>query len=1299
MFFFFIICNVVKYIIFVLLKPILFILRLFTYIFFSLFLNFGFSQKTETKDFNLIWNDHSTLIFNSKHQITVPLIENNFVDSDNLPVFSTSFNVQKNAILHNYNIINVKYQNIPSNSAINIQKNKIPTQLKSNFNIGISRDKAKAILKITPLIYDGSQIKKVVSFTLEYQLTNQQNNLNKNSAPPPVYTENSVLSSGTWFKFAVDTTGIFKIDKQFIEKLGINTNNLNPKNIRIYGNGGEMLEQLNSEFRYDDLQENSIFIEGEEDGSFDNNDYILFYAKGPHTWNYDKINVGLTKHQTNIYSDKAFYFITTDQGLGKRISNSKSIELPANTDIINYHDFLFHEKEDKNLFANGQQWLGEDFSFEETQSFHFKFTDIDNEQDLFVRVRGLAISSTSSFMDVNLNGKNLMQLTFQGIPSNSLNLAIPSENIQSTQTNQENIEITLIYNNNGNPSAKAYLDYIEIMGTKELFSQDKQFSFRNLLTTNLSSIYKYQIKNGSNIFQIWDVSDSTNPKQINNESTQNDFTFKSYGSEKPKEFIALNEGDFYNPEVLNESKVKNQNLHKLQDIDYLIITQEYLFSEANRLANYYKDKHNFNTQVVALNEIYTEFGSGSPDITAIRDFIRFLYLNASTPEKRIKYVCLFGDASFDFKDRITDNNNIVPAFQSFESFNLARGYVTDDYFGMMDDDEGNLIFSDQQDVATGRFPVTSVLEAKNAIDKTLSYYNTSSYGDWRNQITVIADDPDKPGEFILQQTVDHIAEDIKTNKPGFNIKKIYCDAYQQETSAGGERYPQVNIAIDNAIESGTLVVNYFGHGGVDGWANERILEVPQIQDWKNFKTLPLFITITCEFSRFDNPLRPSAGEYVFLNSQGGAADMITTTREIFISLGQFFNKKLSQILFEFNNENYTISEALMHTKNEFSSIQRFFVYNFGDPAMNLAQAKPNIKITKMNGVDITQSQDTLKALKHITFEGIVTDESNNLLNDFNGEISTTVYDKALEKTTLDNDNFGKTMAFTSIESKIFRGRASVNNGHFSFEFIVPKDIRIAYGKSKLSFYADDKQTDRSGFDFDIIIGGIDSNAPEDNIGPDIQLFLNDESFVDGSNTNSSPLLMASLDDVSGINTSITAVDHDIIAVIDNDEANPIILNDYYQTELDDFTKGKVKYQLRNLEPGLHNIKFKCWDTYNNLSESTLNFVVVDNNDLVLSKVLNYPNPFVNYTEFWFNHNKPNEILETQIQIFTISGKLIKTINQSIQTNGTLSRDISWNGLDDFGNKIGKGVYIYKLKVRSSFSNISAEKIEKLVILQ
>ena len=329
---------------------------------------------------------------------------------------------------------------------------------------------------------------------------------------------------------------------------------------------------------------------------------------------------------------------------------------------------------------------------------------------------------------------------------------------------------------------------------------------------------------------------------------------------------------------------------------------------------------------------------------------------------------------------------------------------------------------------------------------------------------------------------------------------------------------------------------------------------------------------------------------------------------------------------------------------------------------------------------------------------LVTDNLNNIITDFNGNLSTTVYDKPIDKSTLDNDNFGIIEVFDSQESKLFRGLASVENGNFSFEFIVPRDVKIAYGKGKLSFYATDATFDKSGFNSDVIVGGINENAPEDTIGPEIQLFMNDESFLDGANTNASPNLIAKLADLSGINTSVTAVDHDIVGILDGDESNPIILNDFYQTELDDFTRGKVVFRLRDLSVGPHTLKLKAWDTYNNSSETILNFVVVSDTNISLDNVLNYPNPFVNYTEFWFNHNKPNESLQVQVQIFTISGKLIKTINQQVQTTGNLSRNISWNGLDDFGNRIGKGVYVYKLKVTSTVSNISSEKYEKLVIL-
>jgi hypothetical protein len=1110
-------------------------------------------------------------------------------------------------------------------------------------------------------------------------------------------TTNSVLSQGNWFKFSIDTTGVFKIDKNLLQQIGISTSSLNPKKIHIYGNGGNLLPVLNSDFRSKDLQENAIYIEGESDGVFNDNDYILFYGQGPHSWTVNTTNQTAT-HNQNIFSDEAFYYITVNNDDGKRIQQKTPITTTVSQQITTFDEFVFYEKETTNIFATGNQWFGEDLSFENTTTVTIPFNKASSNTDISIRVRGATVSSSTSSMDVTLNTQNLFNISFPAVNPAGLTKGYAIDGRRTLENSAESLDITVTFNNNGNPSARGFLDYIEVVGEKQLTADGNQFSFRTFEQVDATGTVEFQIENAASISQVWDVTNHLEPQFILNENTGATFNFKDENSNL-KEYIVFGQTDFYIPKTVENAKIENQNLHALKDIDYLVITNTELASQAQRLADYHQNNSNFTTKVVNIDEIYNEFSSGSKDITGIRDFIKHIYDNNSSADKKLKYTTFFGDASYDYKDRISGNNNIIPVKLTFESFNLATSYVTDDFFVMLDDNEGVMFNNHTVDVATGRIPVSTISEAKIAVDKILSYYSKEAIGDWRNTITLLADDIDQTEDIPIQSGVELIADDIKNNKPIFNVNKIYVDSYVQENSSGGERYPQVKTAITNAIERGTLVFDYFGHGGEDGFASERILDKPQIQDFNNPNTLPLLITVTCEFSKFDNPNRITGGELTLLNPNGGATAMITTTREVFISVGQSFNRDLMRFILEFNDEDFTISQALAQTKNQFSNSQKFFIYYFGDPAMKLAVPKPNVRITKMNGIDITQSIDTLKALSKVSFEGVVTDDLNTVLTNFNGSLSTTVYDKSIDKTTLDNDGFGVVNTFDSQDSKLFRGKSTVQNGVFSFDFIVPKDIKISYGKGKMSFYAENGIIDKAGYNFDVTVGGINDNAPEDNVGPEIQLFMNDESFIDGGNTNASPNLIAVLSDFSGINTSITAVDHDIVGVLDGDESNPIILNDYYQTELDDFTNGKVNYKLRDLAVGPHTLKLKAWDTYNNSSEATLNFVVVSDAILNLENVLNYPNPFVNYTEFWFNHNKPNELLEVQVQVFTVSGKLIKTINQNVQTTGNLSRNITWNGLDDFGNKIGKGVYVYKLRVKSTTSNLVSEKYEKLVILQ
>ncbi|WP_218599646.1 type IX secretion system sortase PorU [Polaribacter sp. NJDZ03] len=1116
-------------------------------------------------------------------------------------------------------------------------------------------------------------------------------------------TTNSVLSTGDWFQFSVDTTGVFKIDRSLLQQIGISTNGLNPKKISIYGNGGAMLPVLNSDVRFTDLQENAIYIEGEDDGSFDANDFILFYAQGPHDWDVNAASSSAT-HRQNIYSDVAYYFITVSNNDGKRIQEKTPITTTASKQITFFDDYTFYEKEERNLIAAGTQWFfNTDFNIENTQNFKIPFNNAVAGAPISVGVRAVSTSISPSSMAVKVNGEDLYNLNFSS--ANTTDKAKTSQRTVSIVNSADVLDVSITYNNNGNPSATAFLDYIEIVGKKELIAASNQFSFRSFEQANSTGTVAYRIENNSAIFQVWDVSDHVAPKTVQNNSTDNNFTFIANGGTL-EEYIVLNDNDYYTPKALQNRRVANQNLHALKDLNYVVITNKALSSEAQRLADYHQENSGLTTKVIILEDIYNEFSSGSKDITGIRDFLRHLYLTNSSEETKLKYVCFFGDASYDYKDRITGNNNIVPVKLSFDSFNLATSWVTDDFYVMLGNSDGGMNTSDQIDVASSRIPVSSLTQAKDVVNKILSYYDKSSLGDWRNTITMLADDIDESGEEVLQQGVESIADEIKVNKPIFNISKIYLNNYVQENSSGGERYPEVNGAIINAIEKGTLIFDYFGHGGEDGFASEKILTKAEVQDFNNPNTLPLLITVTCDFSRFDNPNRITAGELTLLNTNGGAASMITTTREVYISTGQKFNEELIRVLLEFKDEDLSISQSLMETKNSFSSssAQKFFIFHFGDPAMKLAIPKPNVRVTQMkiNDTIVSSTDDwLLKGLTKVSFKGEVLNDANVLFSGFNGTLSTTVFDKIIDKTTLDNDNFGITMTFDTQDSKIFRGKSTVTNGEFEFGFIVPKDIKFAEGKGKLSFYASDSihNIDRAGYNIDIIVGGIDENAADDTVGPEIKLYMNDESFIDGGNTNASPNLIAVLSDLSGINTSITAVDHDIIGVLDGDNTNPIILNDFYETELNDFTKGKVTYKLRDLEVGPHTLKIKAWDTYNNSSELTLNFVVVSDAVLNLENVLNYPNPFVNYTEFWFNHNKPNENLEVQVQIFTVSGKLVKTINQNIPNAETLVRSISWNGLDDFGNKIGKGVYVYKLRVKATASGLVSEKYEKLVILQ
>ena len=1219
-------------------------------------------------------------------------------------------------------VSNVVYGNITKTELKDLDLKTIPSKLSYSLKNSTSRNKQYGYFQLTPIIKEANgALKKVLSFQIDYKNGNSRNRVspsNKGFKTSKVIS-NSALSSGEWYRFYLDTTGVFKLSKSFLQRLGVNVNNVDPRNIKLYGHGGDMIPFSNAVEYPFDIPENAIKFVGEEDGVFNNDDYILFYARGPKGFNSESLT------HINSYTDKTYYYINVSSGLGKRIRPFSQPTGNVDLNINTFEDYKYHEVDQYNLLSLGRRWFGDRFDIEISKKFNFEFPDLVTAEPINLSVKVAATSSNNSVMEVVVNNASVANLSLAGVSSPTL--ASGANYIGNVNVNSSTISVELNFDNLGNPSTLGYLDYISIKAKRVLNFYNKQFQFENSEVQTLSGIGQYNISNASKISEIWEVTDLYNVTNYVNTDSDSNLSFTSdLGTLKT--YIAITPQDFFEPKFDSKTTVNNQNIKgtifqnnqgQFQDVDYLIVAPDNFLIQAERLAQINKNQYNLNVKVVGLNEIYNEFSSGNQDIGAIRNLVKYIYDNASSPENRIKYLCLFGDASFDYKDRIPNNTNIVPSWHAYGSFNLTTSFVSDDFYGMMDDNEGNMSTSNRLDLAVGRILAETPQRAKEMIDKIESYYAKESFGSWRNNFVVVSDDVDKDWEGLLQETTDNVGNLVTQEKPFINVVKIHSDAFQQESSAGGERYPAVTTELVNAIDNGALVVNYFGHGGEDGLAEERILLKPDIEGFRNVGKLNCFVTVTCEFTRFDNPFRETAGEFTYWNKNAGAIGLITTTRQIFVSLAVSFNNILGQYLFSYSDndtfgdfEYPSMAEALRLAKSDpavAGSSQKRLMFFIGDPAMKLAFPKPNIRLTKINDVPLAQSTDTLKALSRVKFAGEVTDLSGNILSNYKGILSATIYDKFINRETLANDGTRLNgqlvkLNFTTLGEILFRGQASVNNGQFEFEFVVPKDVGIPVGFGKVSFYAKNEaqNEDQAGANVDTIrVGGINENAEEDNIGPIITLYMNDENFVSGGITNEQPTLLSKLEDINGINTA-SGVGHDIVAILDGDETNPIILNDYYQAEVDDYTKGTVSFPFRDLEPGLHTLTLKAWDVYNNSSISEIQFIVFDKDEqLGINNVLNYPNPFVNYTEFWFNHNS-SEPLDVSIQIFTVSGKLVKTING--QTTGginnptSLSRDLIWDGRDDFGDKIGKGVYIYKLTVRSNLLNKKVEKIEKLVIL-
>ncbi|MFL5729968.1 MAG: type IX secretion system sortase PorU, partial [Cytophagaceae bacterium] len=865
------------------------------------------------------------------------------------------------------------------------------------------------------------------------------------------------------------------------------------------------------------------------------------------------------------------------------------------------------------------------------------------------------------------------------------------------------ISVKLTYNQNNNSSAIGYLNYLTLNVPRDLtMNNGSQWGFRSIksLTAQYS---QYDISNAGSNLMIWEVTNPVAPviqKYTLSGSTAS-FTADSTAL---REFVAFTSG--ITSGLTYEGRVANQNLHGINSPDLpdmVIVTDPAFVSAANRLALFRKSNDNLDVAIVTTNQVYNEFSSGAQDVSAIRYFMRALYLKKTATDS-VRFLLLFGDCSFDYKNRLSNNTNFVPIYESRESLNQLSTYSSDDYFALLDPTEGNWTepasLNELMDMGVGRIPCKSAIEADGVVNKIIHYHTSlSCLGKWRNRIGIVSDDEENNGSFTgFMYDADSVAKSsIEKNFHHYNVSKIYMDAYTQVSSPDGEQAPQVAESIQQEIQKGLFMLNYVGHGGESQWAQENILNMTEIIKWDNYDKLPFLVTATCDFGRYDDPAVVSGGEYVVVSDHNGGIGILTSARPVyqnsnFLIYKNFYANSLKAV----NGKMPTLGEIVSRTKNaSVLSVNNRNYSLLGDPSMVLEYPSDSVVITKINNIAIAGDTIKAKALSKVNFQGEIRDPSGAKLTGYNGVLHVTVYDQPSTIHTVTSLN----ATFKALNNFIYEGTATVSNGDFTVNFMVPKDISYQNNFGKISFYSEQNQStnDASGNFSRILIGGTSASIVPDNTPPVIRLFMQDSSFVFGGVTNSNTTLIAKLSDANGINVSIGGIGHEITGVLDNG-TDVLVLNDYYSANIDDYTKGTLTFPIKGLSPGNHSLRVKAWDTYNNSSEAYIEFVVTSDEELSLRNVLNYPNPFSTHTNFHFDHNRSGDDVEVLVSIYTVSGTLIKTLDEHFYASESHISGISWDGRDDFGDKIGKGVYIYKLNVRSLRDGSNNFKYQKLVIL-
>lgn len=1180
----------------------------------------------------------------------------------------------------------------------------LPASPQINSFIKVSAHRGFLSISFVPVVFREGSYQRLNSFKLSVNSFLKKDRIGEETATRNLKTTlsevslkdctTSLLASGRWTKISVRNTGVFKITNAELKKMGFSR----PEKVRVFGYGGYLLSQRFNEHPAADLPEVPLLRLS---------DGVLFYGRGTVSWTPDSQNTYFVRER-NFYSDEGYYFLTDREDIPEMETEifSSLKETSANR-LTTFNSFAIYEKDAYSWAGTGRQ-LYEDYDYVagNTKSYTLNLPGIVPEAAgwLTTVFAARSIDASTSY-SVSVNGEPKGNITLASIDSdNQYYTRATSATINASWqgTKSENTVVTITHTRPSGTSGR--LDYIALNYMRALTLNAPYLTFRSLASIHKETTFVLSGATASTV--VWDVTNPANIGRIEGSFADGTYTFTIPAGEL-REFVAITPEAGGFDTVENVGGVANQNLHSLEATDMIIIAPDRkdLLAQAERLAQAHREKDGLSVLVLTAPQIYNEFSSGTPDGTAYRRLMKMLYDRFPNEAERPKYLLFFGDCSYDNR-MLTSSwksyrpENFLLSYQSEASLEETSSYVTDDYFGFLDDEEGDDLTAGMLDIGIGRFPVRTAAEAKAAVDKTIAYMENKQAGPWKHTVCYVADDGDKN---LHASQSELLASYTERNYPSLLVNRIYADAFHRESSATGETYPDATKRLLQLFNRGMLVVNYTGHGSTSAWAAENLLTMADITKMTSPR-LPLWITATCDFTRFDD-IQTSAGEQAFLNTKGGAIALLTTSRVVYASQNSTLNQAFLRHIFSRpEGKRLRLGDIMRLSKCDESLANDRNKLNFsliGDPALTLAYPDYQVQVDEFAGVNVAEETSVypqVKAGSKITVKGRILTPEGALAEDFTGTVHPTVLDSKEEVTTLDNRDEGA-FTYTERSKTLFSGSDSVRQGRFEFTFPVPLDINYSDEEGLLSLYAlDAVHSHEAGGAFDrFLVGGTDDGVSlTDTLGPKITVYLNTPDFSPGGQTNTTPLFVAELEDADGINTVGNGIGHDLSLCIDGSAVLTYNLNDYYTPVAGDYTRGTVYFSVPELTEGKHTLSFRAWDLLNNSSTKTLEFEVVRGLRPGLFSVICTQSPARESTTFVLSHNRPGSTLAVRMSVYDFAGREMWThLEKGVSEGQTYY--VEWDLCSNGGQRLAPGVYLYRASIVSDGSREST-KSQKIIIL-